>query len=143
MKPLDPMLAIESSRQETEFAIGQLAREFGLTLRTLRFYEDKHLLHPRRVGHQRIYSQRDRARLRLILMGKRIGLSLQAIADMLDLYDLKEGQTAQLLDARDRFYDQITQLKKQRDEIDGAIAELQDTVEGVDQMLTEHRAAVA
>ena len=65
-----------------------------MTLRTLRFYEDKNLLNPRRDGVNRIYSRRDRARLKLVLMGKKVGFSLTEIKEMLDLYDLRDGQVA-------------------------------------------------
>lgn len=135
MKPLEPMPAAEAGTIETEYAIGELAREFGLTLRTLRFYEDKGLLRPRRVGLQRIYSRRDRARLKLIVMGKKVGFSLHEIGDMLDLYDLKDGQAGQLQVARDRFLEQIRVLEEQKQDIERAIGELERTVEVVTGML--------
>ncbi|MBV6659080.1 MAG: MerR family DNA-binding transcriptional regulator [Devosiaceae bacterium] len=135
MKPLDPMPPAETGTIETEYAIGELASEFDLTLRTLRFYEDKGLLRPRRVGLQRIYSRRDRARLKLIVMGKKVGFSLQEIGEMLDLYDLKDGQANQLQVARDRFLEQIELLETQKQDIEQAIAELERTVEVVTGML--------
>jgi DNA-binding transcriptional MerR regulator len=116
------------------FGIGDLAREFGVTLRALRFYEDRALLTPGREGMNRIYSRRDRARLKLILMGKRVGFSLVEIKEMLDLYDLKDGKLTQLKVARDRFAAQLDHLRRQRAEVDAAIAELSkslDTVEGL------------
>ena len=123
--------------RETEYSIGELAREFDLTLRTLRFYEDRSLLRPRRVGMQRIYSRRDRARLKLIVMGKRVGFSLQEIGEMLDFYDLKDGQEHQLVRARDRFTEQIALLRQQQNDIEQAIGELERTVEVVTGMLKE------
>ena len=72
---------------EETFRIGELAREFDVTLRTLRFYEDKGLLNPRRVGNLRLYTRGDRARLRIILLGKRVGFSLKDIREILELYD--------------------------------------------------------
>ena len=81
---------------QTSFSIGELAREFGVSLRTLRFYEDKGLISPQRQGLNRIYGRRERGRVRLILMGKRVGFSLDEIKEMLDLYDLKDGRTSQL-----------------------------------------------
>ena len=78
---------------QTTFTIGDLAREFGVTLRTLRFYEDKDLIRPRRQGLNRLYGRRDRARLKLILLGKKVGFSLAEIKEMLELYDLRDGQT--------------------------------------------------
>jgi DNA-binding transcriptional MerR regulator len=125
----------ETGTMETEYAIGELAREFDLTLRTLRFYEDKGLLRPRRIGMQRIYSRRDKARLKLIVMGKKVGFSLQDIGEMLDLYDLKDGQASQLIRARDRFIDQIGLLQAQKSDIEKAIIELERTVEVVAGML--------
>lgn len=145
MRPMESLqsasvdaVAMTSAAQgpmETEYSIGELAREFELTLRTLRFYEDKGLLRPRRVGIQRIYSRRDRARLKLIVMGKKVGFSLQDIGAMLDLYDLKDGQAGQLQTARDRFLDQIAVLEQQKQDIEQAIGELERTVEVVTGML--------
>ncbi|MDR3493768.1 MAG: MerR family DNA-binding transcriptional regulator [Ancalomicrobiaceae bacterium] len=127
-----------SGRDETRqiwFTIGDLAREFGVTLRTLRFYEDKGLIHPRRDGINRIYGRRDRARLKLVLMGKRVGFSLTEIHDMLDLYDLRDGQEAQLQIAFTKFNEQITLLETQKRDIEQAIEELRRTVEIVGGML--------
>lgn len=128
---------MESGNTETEYSIGELAREFDLTLRTLRFYEDKGMLRPRRVGIQRIYTRKDRARLKLIVMGKKVGFSLQDIAEMLDLYDLKDGQESQLTLARSRFVEQIQLLEQQKQDIEQAVVELQRTVEVVTGMLKE------
>lgn len=128
---------MDTGTRETEYSIGELAREFDLTLRTLRFYEDRELLRPRRVGIQRIYSRRDRARLKLIVMGKKVGFSLQEIGEMLDLYDLKDGQAGQLSVARTRFLEQIAVLKQQKQDIEQAIGELERTVEVVTGMLKE------
>ncbi len=111
------------------FSIGDLSREFGVTLRTLRFYEDKSLLDPQRDGLSRIYSRRDRARLKLILMGKRIGFSLVEIKEMLDLYDLRDGQVTQMQVAEHRFRDQLANLQRQRSDIDQAIDELTQTID--------------
>jgi DNA-binding transcriptional MerR regulator len=130
-------VTLDSNTRETEYSIGELAREYDLTLRTLRFYEDRGLLRPRRVGMQRIYSRRDRARLKLIVMGKRVGFSLQDIGEMLDLYDLKDGQAGQLSVARGRFLEQIAVLKSQKSDIEQAIGELERTVEVVTGMLKE------
>nr|WP_244580048.1 MerR family DNA-binding transcriptional regulator [Cohaesibacter gelatinilyticus] len=117
--------------------MGDLAKEFDVTLRTLRFYEDKNLLNPRREGMTRIYSRRDRARLKLVLMGKKVGFSLTEIKDMLDLYDLRDGQVTQLRVALGRFTEQIEVLQRQRDDVDRAIADLERTVAVVSGMLRE------
>ena len=132
---------LDNGARETDYTIGELAKEFDLTLRTLRFYEDKGLLRPRRKGLQRLYSRRDRARLKLIVMGKRVGFSLQEIGEMLDLYDLKDGQPDQLETARARFLNQIALLEKQKQDIEQAIVELQRTVEVVTGMLKEKQGA--
>lgn len=117
------------------FRIRDLAREFGVTARTLRFYEECELLAPRREGQDRIYSRRDRARLKLVLLGKSAGFSLEEIRAMLDLYDLGDGQITQLTVASKRFQEQIEKLKLQRRNIDKAIAELGRASEIVAQRL--------
>ncbi|MCT8970679.1 MerR family transcriptional regulator [Microbaculum marinisediminis] len=126
----------ESAEQDrkTVFTIGDLSREFGVTLRAIRFYEDKGLLNPRRQGMTRLYSRRDRARLKLILLGKRVGFSLVEIGEMLDLYDLKDGQTTQMKVALTKFDEQIGYLEAQRAEIDQALGDLKrarDVVQGI------------
>lgn len=120
---------------KTAFTIGDLSREFGVTLRTLRFYEDRQLLNPERKGQNRLYSRRDRARLKLVLMGKKVGFSLTDIRDMLDLYDLKDGQVTQLKVALDKFSRQITLLRQQKQDVEQAIDELTRTVDVVSGML--------
>jgi DNA-binding transcriptional MerR regulator len=119
------------------YAIGDLAREFDVTLRTLRFYEDKGLVNPRRDGLNRLYSRRDRARLKLVLMGKRVGFSLTEIKDMLDLYDLRDGQVAQLKVALGRFNEQIAVLERQKKDIEQALSELRRTTSVVSGLLKE------
>lgn len=119
------------------FTIGDLAQEFGVSLRTLRFYEDKELITPRREGTTRIYSRRDRARLKLVLMGKKVGFSLTEIREMLDLYDLKDGQTTQLKVSLSKFQQQIALLERQKQDVEQAIDELSRTVQVVQGMLSE------
>lgn len=123
--------------KQTAFSIGALAREFDVTLRTIRFYEDRGLLHPRREGQKRIYSRRDRARLKLILLGKRVGFSLADIGRMLDLYDLKDGQVTQLRVSLGKFDEQIGHLERQRDELDHALGDLRRARDVVAGMLKE------
>jgi DNA-binding transcriptional MerR regulator len=84
-----------TSKAERTYTISQLAREFEVTPRALRFYEDKGLLTPRRDGMNRVYSHRDRAKLQLILRGKRVGLSLIEIKEILDLYKVDQRAQAQ------------------------------------------------
>ncbi len=79
--------AIEGDQAAPLYSVSQLARQLGVTARTIRFYEDKHLINPQRAGTTRVYTHRDRARLVLILRGKRLGFSLREIKEFLDLYD--------------------------------------------------------
>ncbi|MFG1287994.1 MerR family transcriptional regulator [Xanthobacter versatilis] len=113
--------AAEGARDGALFTIGDLAREFGITLRALRFYEDKGLLSPRRDGMTRLYSEADRRRLTVILKGKHLGFTLAEIRALVAAHD---GEEASLSLTRDRCLTQLAQLERQRTEIDAAIAEL-------------------
>ncbi|MDQ3079463.1 MAG: MerR family DNA-binding transcriptional regulator [Pseudomonadota bacterium] len=104
--------------------IGQLCEEFGVTARALRFYEDEALIAPERRGTQRLYSERDRSRLAWILRGKRVGLSLADIKELLDLYDVGDGRRTQRLKTIERCQAKVTALKQQRVDIDATIDEL-------------------
>ncbi len=117
------------------FTISDLSSEFSLTTRTLRFYETRGLLDPKRRGQTRLYSRRDRARLKLILQGKRVGFSLSEIKEMLDLYDLKDGQTTQLRVSLKRFKERIVDLERQKENIEEAITDLNRTCKIVEGML--------
>jgi len=118
------------------FRIGDLAREFGVTLRTLRFYEDKGLLKPQRNGVTRLYSKRDRARLKLILLGKRLGFSLDEVKRMIELYDPHGKNQTQLKVALEKGEEQMRILREQRTNIETAITELQTTIDLVANMLS-------
>ncbi len=107
------------------FTIRDLAGEFGVTARTLRYYESRGLLSPHRRGQVRLYSANDRARLALILRGKRVGFSLDEIREMLDLESLERGGARLLKDAVPRFEERIEALARQRDDIDHAIRDLE------------------
>ena len=119
------------------YSISDLAAEFGVTSRTLRFYEDKGLIQPLREGTSRIYRQRDRARLRLILRGKRLGFSLAEIKEVLDLYNLGDGQVTQMRTLLARSRERIEALKSQRQDIDEAIAELAEGCAAIERFLKE------
>lgn len=106
------------------YTIGDLAREFGVTLRTLRFYEDRGLLSPRREGTARIYDARDRARLSVILKGKHLGFTLTEIRAMLAEEKVGETATADLKLSLTQVEDQIAHLEAQRTEIEQALVEL-------------------
>jgi DNA-binding transcriptional MerR regulator len=123
------------------YTISELAREFAVTPRALRFYEDKGLLAPRRDGLNRVYSGRDRARLKLILQGKRVGLPLAEIREVLDLYDVGDGQRSQLAATLAKFKRRIAELCAQRDDIEGALSQLNDGVAWIERRLKENPAA--
>ena len=108
------------------FTIRQLCLEFGCTPRALRFYEDKGLLAPARQGLNRIYSYKDRARLQLILRGKRVGLPLAEIREILDLYEVDDTGAQQDARSLRKFQERIVALEAQRLDIDGAIEELKN-----------------
>ena len=106
------------------FTIRDLTKEFAVSARTLRFYEEKGLVDPSRRGEQRLYSRRDRARLAYVLAGKAVGFSLEEVREMLDLYDVGDGQVTQLKVALKKFAERIERLNRQKAEIDHVIAEL-------------------
>ena len=124
----DAQAFVDSHRDEatTElFGITELCREYGITLRALRFYEDKGLLSPRRINGARVYTRRDRARLALILRAKAIGSPLSEIKRYLDLYgDQGEGRAQQLNYVIERTDTEIAELEKKRARIDETLAEL-------------------
>lgn len=126
-----------SGDRQQSYSITELRREFEVSARTLRFYEDKGLLTPARDGQARVYSYRDRARLKLILRGKRVGFSLAEIKEILDLYNLRDGQVTQLQVSLEKGREKITELEHQRRDIDEAIADLGRTCEIIDGMLKE------
>ena len=106
------------------FTIRDLSKEFDVSARTLRFYEEKGLLDPTRRGEHRLYSRRDRARLAYVLAGKTVGFSLEEVREMLDLYDLGDGQVTQLKVALAKFAERIERLERQKADIDRVVAEL-------------------
>lgn len=107
------------------YAIADLAREFGISTRAIRFYESKGLLHPERVGGSRIFRRRDRARLILILRGKRLGFSLRDISDYLSLYDA-HSQTAQVSLLVDMVDQRLSLLERQLTDLQTTISELRE-----------------
>ena len=115
------------------FAIADLAKEFGISTRAIRFYETKGLLAPERVGATRIFRRRDRARLILILRGKRLGFSLRDISDYLSLYDADRSQQVNLL--LDKVDERLASLERQRDDLETTINELREIRKLADQPL--------
>ncbi len=124
--------SIPPRADRTHFTITDLASEFGVTSRALRFYEDEGLIAPDRRGTSRIYSHRDRARLAWILRGKRVGFSLAEIREMIDLYDIGDGRHTQRAVTIARCRARIDALNAQKNDIDAAIAELEEFVALID-----------
>ena len=107
------------------YGIAELAREFDVTTRTIRFYEDKGLLAPRRDGQRRIYMPRDRVRLRLIMRGKRLGFSLDEIRQLIDLYDVDPSEVTQLRHFLDKIHEHKEILIGQQKDIAETLAEME------------------
>ena len=128
MTVTDAQANVDSHRDEGTadlFGITELCKEFGITLRALRFYEDKGLLAPRRINGARVYTRRDRARLALILRAKSIGSSLADIKRYLDLYgNHGEGRAQQLNYVIERTDKEIADLEQKRTQMDEILAEL-------------------
>lgn len=120
------------------YTITDLANEFEITARTLRFYEDKGLIEPLREGTARIYRPRERARLKLILRGKRLGFSLAEIREFLGLYNLGDGQVTQMQAMLKRSRQRIAALESQRGEIDEVIGELSNACGQIEKFLAEN-----
>jgi len=127
------MKPTETSNQT--YSIGQLAAEFGITSRTLRLYEEERLLDPQRDGTRRIYNERNRVRLRLILRGKRLGWSLSEIRELFDLYDSSQGEQAQLELMLDKLALRREALLEQKNDIEHALQELDRIVANAEQAL--------
>ncbi len=104
--------------------ITELAREFGVTTRAIRFWESHGLVSPAREAGNRIYSKRDQTRLKLALRGKRLGLSLAEIKDLIDMYDTAEDESSQLLSFLDALTQRRASLEQQRDDIQAVLKEV-------------------
>ena len=122
-------------------SIGDLAAEFEVSPRAIRFYEDQGLLAPRRVGNNRVYSARDRARLKLILRGKRLGFALSDIRELLDLYDVDETRATQLRATLGKARERIADLEQQLGEITVTLRELRDVEAALVEMLRQREQA--
>lgn len=133
------MASEDPNQAQRVYTIRQLCLEFKVTARALRFYEDKGLLSPEREGLNRVYSYRDRARLILILRGKRVGLSLSEIREILELYSADDGGAAQKARSLKTFRERIVSLEARRDDIDAAIAELGQACARLEEALTKTR----
>jgi DNA-binding transcriptional MerR regulator len=127
----------DSKTAGRSYSIGELAEEFGVTSRALRLYEEEGLLDPERDGTRRIYSERDRVRLRLILRGKRLGWSLAEIRESFDLYDSSHGEEAQLERMLDKLQQRRDTLLAQRRDIDSALRDLDNVESNAREALAE------
>ncbi|WP_150428558.1 MerR family DNA-binding transcriptional regulator [Dechloromonas sp. CZR5] len=106
------------------FAISDLAREFDITPRTIRFWEDQGILAPQREGNKRVFTRRDRARLKMALRGKRLGLSLAEIKDLIGMYASTEDETPQLLECLRIMERRRAALQQQREDIEAMLGEI-------------------
>ena len=113
---------------ETKVTIREMCDAFDVTPRTLRFYEAKELLFPERDGQKRLFTKRDRARLKLILRGKRFGFKLEEIRQLLDLYHVGDQQQTQMNRTLEIARDRLSDLEGQRDELESAIDDLRERI---------------
>jgi DNA-binding transcriptional MerR regulator len=125
------------SREGKTFTITELAQEFDITPRAIRFYEDVGLLEPTRAGRNRVYTQRDRTRLKLTLRGKRLGLSLQEVKRLVDMYESPSDTTQQLQAFMEVLQEHRRQLEQQRDDLEVTLAEITQHEERCRRMLAE------
>jgi len=122
---------------EEMMTIREMCEAFDVTPRTLRFYEAKELLSPKREGQKRLFTKRDRARLKLILRGKRFGFSLEEIRQLLDMYDMGGQQEVQLQKTFTLAQERLASMKQQRAELDDTIAELEEQLKwGANQLVS-------
>jgi DNA-binding transcriptional MerR regulator len=125
-----------SEKRET-FSISELAAEFGVTPRTIRFYEDNGLISPARQGQSRVFAARDRARLMWILRGRRVGFSLAEVAELIDLYDLNDDRVEQRRMTLKKCRERQVKLIEQRNDLDATISELDNFCQRLEQKLAE------
>ena len=114
---------------DKQYSISDLANEFGITTRTIRFYEEKGLLSPKRQGSSRIFNETDRVRLKLILRGKRLGFSLEESRSIIGMYEPETANTRQLEVLLDKIHEKQELLEQQKKEINKMLRELRNTAE--------------
>ncbi|MBE1290985.1 MAG: MerR family DNA-binding protein [Rhodobacteraceae bacterium] len=122
---------------EKTMTIREMCDAYDVTPRTLRFYESKELLFPIREGQKRLFTKRDRARLKLILRGKRFGFSLEEIRQLLDLYDMGDQQATQLQRTYEVAQHRLKDMEEQRDELNEAIDDLREQLKWGEQFLAD------
>lgn len=128
---------------DNQMTIREMCDAFDVTPRTLRFYEAKELLFPIRQGQKRLYTRRDRARLTLILRGKRFGFSLEDLRQLLDLYDVGDQQRTQTLRSLEIARRRLAEMTAQRDDLDEVIAELTTQIAEVERTMIETTSTAA
>ena len=116
--------AAQELPERESWSIAELAAEFDVTLRTIRFYEDLGLISPGRRGTQRVFSSRDRIRLKLILRGRRLGMTLDEIRTIIDMYDEQPGEAGQLTYLLGQIGDRRAELERRRQDIEDSLTEL-------------------
>ena len=125
--------------EDEVMTIREMCDAFNVTPRTLRFYESKELLFPIREGQKRLFTRRDRARLKLILRGKRFGFSLEDIRQLLDLYEMGDQQKTQLHETIRIAQQRMSEMTRQRDELGQAISELAEQIGWAEKQLEKAR----
>ena len=129
-------MTIKNKASQASYSISELSKEFDITTRSIRFYEDQGLLLPSRKGQTRIYNQRDRVRLKLILRGKRLGFSLAETGRLFELYDADKSSAKQLTSMMDLIAEKKNDLKQQLDDINAVLIELNDLENNCQKILT-------
>lgn len=125
-----------TKKTQANYSIGDLSKEFDITTRSIRFYEDQGLLEPTRKGQTRIYNQRDRVRLKLILRGKRLGFSLAEIGRIFELYDADKSSAKQLTSMMELIAQKKEDLKQKLDDINAVLIELNALEDNCQNILT-------
>lgn len=128
---------------DPNFTIGEMCEAYSVTPRTLRFYESKELLYPQRIGQKRLFTKSDRARLKLILQGKRFGFSLEEIRQLLDLYHIGDQQTTQLSRTYTLAQERLAAMEAQRDELTNAIEDLKEQLRWGESILADRGVKIA
>ena len=121
--------------EDDYLTIGEMCRAFDVTPRTLRFYEAKELLFPLRDGQKRLFGRRERARLKLILRGKRFGFSLEEIRQLLELYDKGDQQLTQMSQTYEIAQERLAEMERQRQDLDKTITDLRDQIKWGERMI--------
>jgi len=125
-----------SKISQSKYSISDLSKEFDITTRSIRFYEDQGLISPARKGQTRIYNQRDKVRLKLILRGKRLGFSLAETGRLFELYDVDKTSAKQLSSIMKLITDKKDDLKQQLEDINAVLIELNDLEDNCQKILT-------